>query len=355
GVAHDFNNILSAITGFADLLQDSLESGDPRCADVQEILKGARRASGLTRQLLAFSRQQVLQPVTLDLNHLVTETAAMLRPLLGAALQLATAPADVPVPVVADRTQLEQVLLNLAVNARDAMPDGGTLTISVGIAPSMRGAPAMATLVVSDTGCGMTPDVFARAFEPFFTTKPVGKGTGLGLATVHGIVQQSGGTVQVASQPGAGATFTVTLPLAEPAVRASEPMGVTRATRGTGTVLLVEDEEPLRVVAQRVLQRAGYHVLVARDGVDALRVLSESDVTVDVLLSDVTMPELGGVELAAIAAERVPGIRIILMSGYADTDIGSVGQGSRIDAFLPKPFTTASLLDTVNGVTCAPV
>jgi len=353
GVAHDFNNILAAISGFAELLRDDLEPDDPRRADTEEIIKGTRRGSELTRQLLAFSRKQVLQPVTVDLNLVVEETAAMLRPLLGATLHLVTLHAPLPAPVFADRTQLEQVLVNLALNARDAMPDGGTLTIEVGVRPALHGtmsSPAMVVLEVTDTGLGMTPEVAARIFEPFFTTKPLGQGTGLGLATVHGIVQQSGGTVRVRTAPGAGTTFTVSLPLADPVSVAPNAVGAAVAQQAVGTVLLVEDEEAVRTIAQRILQRAGYRVLVARHGADALRMLAESPETVDVLLSDVAMPEMGGVELARLAAERSPGIRIVLMSGYANADVGTIGNGGVVHRFLAKPFTVPALLETLREV-----
>ena len=353
GVAHDFNNILAAISGFAELLRDDLEPDDPRRADTDEIIKGTRRGSELTRQLLAFSRKQVLQPVTVDLNLVVEETAAMLRPLLGATLHLVTLPAPSPAPVFADRTQLEQVLVNLALNARDAMPDGGTLTIEVGVRAASHGAmssPATVVLEVTDTGSGMTPEVAARIFEPFFTTKPLGQGTGLGLATVHGIVQQSGGTVRVRTAPGTGTTFTVTLPLADPVAVTANPVSDTVAHRAAGTVLLVEDEEAVRTIAQRILQRAGYRVLTARHGADALRTLAESSENVDVLLSDVAMPEMGGVELARLAAERSPTIRIVLMSGYANADVGTIGKGGVVHGFLAKPFTAPALLDALREV-----
>ena len=353
GVAHDFNNILAAISGFAELLRDDLDPDDPRRADTDEIIKGTRRGSELTRQLLAFSRKQVLQPVTVDINVVVEETAAMLRPLLGARLHLVTLPAPTPAPVFADRTQLEQVLVNLALNARDAMPDGGTLTIEVGVRLASDGAlwsPAMVVVEVTDTGSGMAPEVAARIFEPFFTTKPLGQGTGLGLATVHGIVQQSGGTVRVRTAPGAGTTFTVALPLADPVPVAATPVGTAVTHQAAGTVLLVEDEETVRTIAQRILHRAGYRVLTARHGADALRTLAESAETVDVLLSDVAMPEMGGVELARLAAERSPGIRIVLMSGYANADVGTIGKGGVVHGFLAKPFTAPALLDALREV-----
>ena len=344
GVAHDFNNILASISGFAELLRDDLEPGDGRRTDAEEIVKGTRRGAELTRQLLAFSRKQVLQPVTVDLNVVVEETAAMLRPLLGATLHLVMLPARTQAPVFADRTQLEQVLVNLALNARDAMPDGGTLTIEVGVRAPTGALPALATIEVSDTGTGMTADVASRAFEPFFTTKPLGQGTGLGLATVHGIVQQSGGTVRVRTAPGAGTTFTVSLPLAEPTPAIAEAATETPAPAAVGTVLLVEDEEAVRTIAQRILQRAGYLVLTARHGADALRALAESPAKVDVLLSDVAMPEMGGVELATLAAAQSPGIGVVLMSGYANAEVGTIGKGGVVHRFLPKPFTAPALL-----------
>jgi two-component system, cell cycle sensor histidine kinase and response regulator CckA len=349
GVAHDFNNILTAISGFAELLLSDFDTDDSRRADVEEILQSARRGSGLTRQLLAFSRKQVLQPATLDLNDVVAEIANMLRRLLGATVQLLTLPAASPTPVLADRTQLEQVLINLAVNARDAMPDGGTLTIEVGSSTADPGGRRLARLVVSDDGAGMPSDVAARAFEPFFTTKAVGKGTGLGLATVRGIVEQSGGTIHVDTHEGRGTTFTISLPLAESrAVESAEHPA--ERMRGIGTVLVAEDEDAVRDIARRVLERAGFRVLVARHGADALAVLAHADAPVDLLLTDVVMPEMGGLELAARAAERAPNIRIILMSGYTDADVGTIGRGERVEGFLSKPFTAESLLEAVRSL-----
>jgi CheY-like chemotaxis protein len=229
------------------------------------------------------------------------------------------------------------------------MPAGGTLTIEVRAEPPEPGAAPAAILSVSDTGTGMSAEVAARAFEPFFTTKAPGRGTGLGLSTVHGIVEQSGGTVRVATTEGLGTTFIVALPLADAAPAAAEPDAAhgEEPDRGVGTVLLVEDEESVRVIAQRVLERAGYRVLTARHGADALAVLDSGNTRVDVLLSDVVMPEMGGVELATQATERLPELRVILMSGYTDTDLGAIGQGGLVDGFVAKPFTTESLLEAV--------
>ncbi len=358
GVAHDFNNILTAIAGFAEFLQDEFEPGDPRREDVGEILRGARRAASLTAQLLAFSRKQVLRSEVLDLNQVVTAVTTMLRPLLGSSLHLVTLPAPRAVPVLADRTQLEQVLMNLALNARDAMQGGGTLTIEIGISPAEPGVAQRATLVVSDTGVGMLPEVAARVFEPFFTTKQPGQGSGLGLATVHGIVQQSGGTIGVESRPGEGTTFTITLPLAAGS-RVRPTTGEMDAIRdpkqGDGgrpaaTVLIAEDEEAVRAIAQRILEQAGYRVLTARHGADALCVLDQAGATVDLLLSDVVMPEMGGVELAARAVEMIPGLPVVLMSGYTDNDLGPIDEEGIVAGFVSKPFTAHSLLETVKAV-----
>jgi PAS domain S-box-containing protein len=357
GVAHDFNNILTAIAGFAEFLQDEFPPGDPHREDVGEILRGARRAASLTAQLLAFSRKQVLRSEVLDLNKVVTRMTTMLRPLLGSSLHLVTLPAPRAVPVLADRTQLEQVLMNLALNARDAMQGGGTLTIEIGIAPAEPGAPQRATLVVSDTGVGMSPEVVARIFEPFFTTKPPGQGSGLGLATVHGIVRQSGGTVDVESRVGEGTSFTITLPLAagsrvRPITGETSAIGGSKRGEGrrqAGTVLIAEDEEAVRAIAQRLLERAGYRVLTARHGADALRVLTQTSGTVDLILSDIVMPEMGGVELAARAAEVLPGLPVVLMSGYTDNDLGPIDDEGMVAGFVSKPFTSETLLETVKA------
>jgi CheY-like chemotaxis protein len=357
GVAHDFNNILTAIAGFAEFLQDEFPPGDPHREDVGEILRGARRAASLTAQLLAFSRKQVLRSEVLDLNKVVTRMTTMLRPLLGSSLHLVTLPAPRAVPVLADRTQLEQVLMNLALNARDAMQGGGTLTIEIGITPAGTGVPQRAMLVVSDTGVGMSPEVVARIFEPFFTTKPPGQGSGLGLATVHGIVRQSGGTVDVESRVGEGTSFTITLPLAagsrvRPITGETSAIGGSKRGEGrrqAGTVLIAEDEEAVRAIAQRLLERAGYRVLTARHGADALRVLTQTSGTVDLILSDIVMPEMGGVELAARAAEVLPGLPVVLMSGYTDNDLGPIDDEGMVAGFVSKPFTSETLLETVKA------
>lgn len=344
GVAHDFNNILAAISGYAELLQADFADGDGRRDDVEEILKGTRRAASLTRQLLAFSRKQVMQPETFDVNEVVADMSTMLTPLLGATLRLELKPAPEPALVRADRTQFEQVLLNLAVNARDAMPSGGTVTLAVRHEESGPGGEPSVVLAVSDTGSGMPPEVEARVFEPFFTTKPLGEGTGLGLSMVHGIVQQSGGTISVASQPGAGATFTVSLPRVT-SVPDAEPGDLTPVQRGRpATVLVAEDEDAVRTITGRILERAGYRVLLAKNGVDALRVLDAHQGDVDLLLSDVAMPEMGGPELARQVAVRRPELPVLLMSGYAE---GRLNANDSATYFLPKPFTVESLLAAV--------
>ncbi len=347
GVAHDFNNILAAITGYAELLHADLPPDDVRRSDAEEILKGARRAAGLTRQLLAFSRKQVLQPVTLDINDVVADAAAMLGPLLGASLKLIIEPAGTPAPVLADRSQFEQVLMNLAVNARDAMPEGGTLTIAVGVPERPAGEPAVVTLSVTDTGSGMPPEVEAHAFEPFFTTKPVGEGSGLGLAMVHGIVEQSGGTIAIRTGLGTGTTFDITMPMAKSAPCAGAPDSGGPKVEAQGTVLVVEDEDGVRAIARRILERAGYVVHVARNGADALRVLGEAGPAVDVVVSDMAMPEMGGAELARIIGMRFPTIRVVLMSGYAEDEMIMQGQSASGASFVAKPFSTRALLDAV--------
>jgi two-component system cell cycle sensor histidine kinase/response regulator CckA len=282
GIAHDFNNMLTAITGYGEMIKMNLAGADPMREDVEEILKAAQRAAGLTRQLLAFSRQQVLQPRILRLNDIVTDMEGMVRRLIGADIELHVALDSDIYWVKADAGQVEQVILNLCVNARDAMPDGGRLTIETANIEldmsdsgehSIRGPNEYVMLAVSDTGVGMDAEIKSRIFEPFFTTKSPDKGTGLGLATVHGIVKQSGGDIWVYSEPGHGTTFKIFLPKStEIADDAKDDRARPKASRGTETVLLAEDEEAVRKLTQRVLERAGYNVLTAKDGPDAMRV-----------------------------------------------------------------------------------
>ncbi|MFN2324660.1 MAG: ATP-binding protein [Gemmatimonadales bacterium] len=342
GVAHDFNNLITAIAGYAELLRTGLEADDGRRADVDEILRASGRAARLTQQLLAFARRQMVQPRIVDLNHVVANVASLLRRLLGANIVLDVATADHPVPVVIDPGQFEQLLVNLAVNAHDAMPSGGQLTVGV------RTDGASAVLVVSDTGQGMSADVIAQAFEPFFTTKDQGKGTGLGLSTVYGIVQQAGGTISVASEVGTGTRFTIVLPLAAGDVSPVQD-GHPEHTVATGseTVLVAEDEPQVRRLAERALRAAGYQVLSAPDGAQALALSRESQGQIHLLVTDVVMPGMGGPELAtAFLAER-PGARVLYISGYTEDEVARQGLAAAGLAFLPKPFTPAELTDRV--------
>jgi PAS domain S-box-containing protein len=354
GVAHDFNNILTAVTNYSQFLLDDLDAADPRRDDVAEISKAADRASALVRQLLAFSRQQVLQPRPLDLNVTVRDLAPMLARLIGAQVQLETR-LDPGLDVVcADPGQIEQVLVNLVVNASDAMPDGGTLTIETANAEldeeyARHHADAVpgryVVLSVSDTGTGMSPDTQARIFEPFFTTKEMGKGTGLGLATVYGIVKQSGGNIWVYSEPEHGTRFRIYLPrsvvTADDAREIALPAPLPNA--GTGTVLLVEDNDAIRAVARRTLSRCGYTVLEATNGTDALSRYDDGATPIDLLLTDLVMPHMGGRELAARVRERHAGARVLFMSGFThDTVVGqNVLEPS--DVLLEKPFTPEAL------------
>jgi nitrogen-specific signal transduction histidine kinase len=339
GVAHDFNNLLTVILGYSAQLLAELPADDVHLEELDEINKAGERAAALTRQLLAFSRRQVLQPQVLDLNTVVADMERMLVRLLAADIRYVTVAAPEPARVRADCGQMEQVLMNLVVNARDAMPNGGTLTVEVASA-----APYV-TLAVRDTGVGMDEATQRRIFEPFFTTKPAGVGTGLGLSTVYGIVTQSGGSVSVKSQVGAGTTFTVALPAIE---KASEIAGEDRRTAapagGKGTILVVEDEAAVRNLICAVLKRAGYQVLAASDGAEA-RLLSEDHPgEIHLLLTDMVMPGTRGDELARYLKSSRPDLRVLLMSGYTDQTVGELAADV---AFLQKPFTPSSLSQAV--------
>ena len=361
GVAHDFNNILTAIGGYTDLLLADLPLDDPRREDVDEIHRAADRAAGLTQQLLAFSRRQVLQPRVIDLNALVANVEKLLRRLIGEDVLLATSLGTDVGRVRADPGQLEQVIVNLAVNARDAMPAGGRLTIETrnvdldaAYAAEHRSVVPgpYVVLAVSDTGTGMSSDVQSHMFEPFFTTKEVGKGTGLGLATVYGIVKQSGGSIWVYSELGHGTTIKVYLPrVDEPAepLAVSVPMDAA-SLRGTETILLVEDEPAVRGVARQVLARQGYVVLEAPDGQTALAMIDGGAPSVDLVLTDVVMPGMSGRALADQLATRCPGVRVLYMSGYTDDAIVRHGMLERGLAYLQKPFRPDALVRKVREV-----
>ncbi len=361
GVAHDFNNILTAIGGYTDLLLADLPPGDPRRQDVDEIHQAADRAAALTQQLLAFSRRQVLQPKVIDLNALVSNVEKLLRRLIGEDVLLATALAGDVGRVRADPGQLEQVIVNLAVNARDAMPAGGRLTIETrnvdldaAYAAEHRAVVAgpYVVIAVSDTGSGMSAETQSHMFEPFFTTKEVGKGTGLGLATVYGIVKQSGGSIWVYSELGHGTTIKVYLPrVDEPAEPlASSAPADPESLRGTETILLVEDEPAVRGVARQVLARQGYTVLEAPDGQTALAMVDGGGPRVDLVLTDVVMPGMSGRTLVDQLASRCPGLRVLYMSGYTDDAIVRHGMLEPGLAYLQKPFRPDALVRKVREV-----
>jgi PAS domain S-box-containing protein len=358
GVAHDFNNLLTVINGYTQLLASVLPPEDPRAAYVKEIRRAGERASELTRQLLAFSRRQILSPRLLDLNELVQENVGLLRPIVGdrVALELELDPALSPVH--ADPVQLEQVLINLAANARDAMPDGGRLLIRTamqtmqefsrtdeeGILPGR-----YVELTVSDNGCGMDEETRRRAFEPFFTTKPVGKGTGLGLSSVYGIVRQSGGYITVSSQKGKGTTFRILFPAAEGAIANPQLREEGSLQRATGRILVVDDEPQLAEIIHLALRQAGYEVRVATSGAGALDLAQRSlpDWAPDLLLTELSLPELDGTELAARLREMAPGLRVLYLSHPDKAEqYGTDGPGAPV---LPKPFTPAALAAAVRA------
>jgi PAS domain S-box-containing protein len=364
GVAHDFNNLLTAISGYAELALAGLPAQHPIAADLTEIHKAAERATQLTSQLLAFARRQIMEPRVLSLNDLILETERLLRRLIGEDVELTTLPAPELWPVKVDPGQIEQVLVNLAVNARDAMPSGGRLTIETqNVVLDAAYARSHASVVpgpyvllaISDTGAGMPPEVQAHAFEPFYTTKETGKGTGLGLATCYGIVKQHGGNIWVSSEPGQGATFTIYLPradtLAEPPAHTTGPAS---APGGSETVLLVEDNTAVRELAARVLRAQGYTVLEAAHGGDALRVAQGYTGDLQLLLTDAVMPEMGGRALAGQLMARYPNLRVLYISGYTDEAILRHGELNSGVALLQKPFTPAALARKVRDVLDAP-
>jgi PAS domain S-box-containing protein len=358
GVAHDFNNILTAIIGYGDLTIPKLTPGSQGHANVKEMRRAALRAAALTRQLLAFSRKQILQPRILALNSVITEMDKMLRRLLGEHIDLAAVSSGDAGNVKADPGQIEQVLLNLAVNARDAMPGGGTLTIETRNLTLDRNYAALrdevipgeyVMLGVSDTGIGMPPEILAHLFEPFFTTKGQGKGTGLGLATCHGIVKQSGGHIAVYSEVGKGTTFKIYLPrvneAAEPWVQ--EIVDDT-LPQGRETILLVEDEPMLLELGLTVLGELGYRVFIAANGRDALRVLLDNpEENFDLVLTDVVMPEMGGKELVDHLRKLSPATKVVYCSGYAEDAIFHSGGLESGVFFLEKPYTVSGIAQKV--------
>ena len=357
GVAHDFNNLLTAIIGFSELALSQLPDGVPLRNDVAQILNAGQSAASLTKQLLAFSRKQILQPQVLDVAALIGGMHSLLRRVIGEDISLELAAAEGVHRICADRGQLEQVVMNLAVNARDAMPSGGTLRIFTDAACLdeafvARHAGATAgphvRVTMSDTGIGMGPDVLAHLFEPFFTTKEQGKGTGLGLATVYGVVKQSGGYISVDSIQGVGTSFTLHFPVAAADSAAEHPgQPATQPVAGSETIMVVEDQEEVRAVVCQALRARGYRVIEAANGPLALTLLSENPGPLDLLLTDVVMPQMSGRDLAERAAVMRRGVRVLYMSGYTDDAIVHHGVLEPDIAFLPKPFTPAQLLEKV--------
>jgi two-component system cell cycle sensor histidine kinase/response regulator CckA len=360
GVAHDFNNLLTAVMGYTELVLEELPPQDPRRDDLLEVRRAADRAAALTRQLLAFSRRQVLQPRVLNLNDVVTGMEKMLRRLIGEDVALEARAAPHLPGVLADPGQLEQVIMNLAVNARDAMPSGGKLTIETSVVeldqtyvasyPEAR-VGRYVLLAISDTGAGMDADTQGHLFEPFFTTKAPGKGTGLGLATVYGIVKQSGGHVAAYSEVGEGTTMKVYLPVVGGAAPGAGP-GVAEATpqTGTETVLLVEDEDNVRRLARDILERYGYTVLHARDGAEAVALCRSHRGEIHLMVSDVVMPGMGGPESAGLIRRIRPTMKVLLMSGYPDRAVTEHRIQDPETPFLQKPFTPAALARKVREV-----
>jgi two-component system cell cycle sensor histidine kinase/response regulator CckA len=358
GVAHDINNMMTVVLGCADLVMDRLAAEDPNRMLLGELKAAANRSTTVVRQLLAFSRKQLLSPVRLDVGDVVAGLAAVLRRLIDPHVEIRTVCAEGSGPVSADRSQLEQVVVNLALNGRDAMPDGGTLTIETApvdlhdTADMPEIAPGRyVQIVVRDTGVGMDPVTRSQIFEPFFTTKDVGQGTGLGLASVYGTVKQSGGHILVDSTVGHGSTFRVYLPIEPAAAGPTASSVATREARGHETVLLVEDESAVRELLHTYLCGAGYQVLTAADGREALQlVLGSQTPHVDLLVTDVMLPHVNGRALAGALRERLPGLQVLFMSGYGEDHVVRRGLGEEPVVFVEKPFSAAVLLERVRAV-----
>ena len=359
GVAHDFNNLLAVILGSADVAIDELPPEHSVTKKIETIRKAGSSAADLTRQLLAFSRQQLLQPRILDLKEVVDRALQLLRRLIGENIEIAISLEPLLGCVKADPGQLEQILLNLAVNARDAMPRGGKLTIgasNVELDNSYRDDHLVVIpgryvmLAVEDTGCGMNRETQSRIFDPFFTTKEVGKGTGLGLATVYGIVKQSGGYIWVYSELDKGTVFKIYLPLVEQSAQPVEKKQPETSLRGSETILLAEDTDSLREMAKEYLESVGYTVIESASGRDALQKANEFDGAIHLLLTDVVMPEMSGSALAAELVSIRPGIRIIFTSGYTDDAIARQGILDPAAAFVQKPYRPKALARKIREV-----
>ena len=352
GVAHDFNNLLTVILGYSEMLLRRPNIDDPVYRSLEEIKKAGERASSLTRQLLAFSRKQVLQPKVIDLNSVVAEMLKLLLRLIGEDLELVTDLKPSPARIKADPGQIGQVLVNLAVNARDAMPRGGKLIIKTENV-DVDGQPHL-MLTVSDTGHGMDAETQAHVFEPFFTTKPAGEGSGLGLATVYGIVKQSGGNIWLNSEPGKGTTFRIYLPRVDDVAVEPENAGKQPIPKGTETLLLVEDEEQVRRIITEVLERQGYNVLAAINGEEALKIAQDQEIEIHLLLTDVVMPHMGGRELAEALSKSRPQLKVLYMSGYTDDAIVRHGLMEETLNFLQKPFDSVMVARKVREVLDSP-
>ncbi|HHE47119.1 MAG TPA: response regulator, partial [Bacteroidetes bacterium] len=359
-IAHDFNNLLTVISGHTEMAMMDLDPQDPLRNDLQEVQKASVRAADLTRQLLAFSRKQTLQPKILNLNDVITNLDKMLRRVIGEDIDLKIISGEDLWNVEADPGQIEQIIINLAVNARDAMPDGGQMVIETQNveldeeyakthADVVPGPHVM--LAISDTGCGMTDEVRMQIFDPFYTTKEEGKGTGLGLSTVYGIVKQSGGNIWVYSEPGKGTAFKVYLPMvAKEADKLSLDADMGDLPRGTETILVVEDEDGVRKLACRSLKKQGYKIIQAANGGEALMIARELEKPVDLLVTDVIMPHMGGVVLVKNLHEIWPDVKVLYMSGYTANAIAHSGVLDPDKPFIQKPFHPIDLVRKVRKV-----
>jgi len=352
GIAHDFNNMLTAIIGYTDLSLRRVGLESPIRRNLEETKKAAERAASLVRQLLAFSRKQILEPKVLDLNDVVKDMEKMLTRLIGENVKLATQLDPNLGSVKADPCQVEQIIVNLIVNARDAMPRGGSVTIETAntMLDDQTVPREYVMLAVTDSGTGMDQETQRRIFEPFFTTKDVGKGTGLGLSTVYGIVKQSGGYIRVFSEPGQGATFKIYLPRMDDATSVTVEKQEISVPRGSETILLVEDEDVVRGLTKKILMQAGYNVLDAKGGEEAIRMCRAHNGPIELLVTDVVMPELSGKEVADRLLELRPAMRILFMSGYTDEAIIQHGVLDANVDFIQKPFTWIALTRKVRDV-----
>jgi two-component system, cell cycle sensor histidine kinase and response regulator CckA len=365
GVAHDFNNLLGLIIGYSEALQERIPTDDPYREAVDEIQNAGKRAAALTQQLLAFSRKQVLEPRILNLNNIITDLEKMLRRLVGENITIDLLLAADTGMVKADRSQIEQVILNLVVNARDAMPEGGKVTIETGKWALDRSTVLRhpyvipgpyAMLKVTDTGCGMDAELQSHIFEPFFTTKEKGKGTGLGLATAYGVIKQSGGYIWVDSEVGKGTTFRIYLPEVNAAPEAiPEPKPANKLSADRRTILVVEDEPSLRKLTKKTLSEAGHKVFEAADASQALELSRKTGESIDLLLTDVIMPGMSGKKLADVLVAERPGITVLYMSGYTDGELATQGALKEGTAILRKPFTRDELLRQVESALTAVV